>query len=239
MRRTSVTAGQKTDFRQKADAGIDAGVEEIIAELSLDRDIFQNVVLAAGDEIRADQKKTAKETIARIVSVGSKFQFLKTVEIVVPDNYNHDTRLDSFRTQYGGKFYYYNDAITDANYSAKATVRLVPGRKMKVKIFQIKGQVSSDECMTFLRSQKAVLTGAHGASLVWEQKKEELPVSRWSISFDEKDALWQDSDGHHGVPRVHRSSDGAFKFPLGDFVYPWDEALLPALLLPLILFLPL
>jgi hypothetical protein len=223
MSKPSITSGQKKQIKRVCSDGVDSGIEEVVFELGISEDTAQNVILAQGDRIKAAMQSAAKQVITEIAGAVSKFQLLKTVEIVVPENYDHDTRLDSFHREHGGEFYYYNDAVTDANYSGKATTRLVPGRKLRVKIFQIKTQVSSDECMAFLLSQKAILTGAHGASLVWEQKKEDLLINRWSISFDEKDALWQDSDGDHGVPGVDRDSGGDFEFFLGYFENPWDE----------------
>ena len=152
--------------------------------------------------------------------VDDRFELVNTFEIVVPEGYDHGKRLDSFGKEHRTAFYYYNDAITDKNY-AKATTKLKPGQKLTVKVFQIKETVTSEDCMAKLHSQKAILVGAQGASLAWEQKKEELPVNRWSVSFDEKNALWKDADGRHRVPLVYRYSDGDFKFNLGLFEIAW------------------
>ena len=141
----------------------------------------------------------------------------------MPEGYNHATHLDTFRKAHEQEFYYYNPAITDKNYG-NATTKLVPGRKFQVKVFQIKETVSSDDCLGFLKSQKAVLVGAQGASLAYEQRKDKLPVDRWSVSFDEKKTLWKDAGGYHRVPDVYRYSDGVFKFHLGSFVADWLDA---------------
>lgn len=168
------------------------------------------------------QKIVDEPKVEEVVKPTEKFELLNTVSITVPQGYDHVNRLDSFSKEHRKEFYYYNVSITDKNY-AKATTKLEPGRKLKVKVFQIKERVTSEDCMAHLRSQKAVLVGAQGASLVYEQKKDELPVDRWSVSFDEKDALWKDADGDHGVPDVYRYSDGGFKFYLGNFEYDWDD----------------
>lgn len=146
-----------------------------------------------------------------------KFELVNTFQIVVPEDYNHGKQLDSFRKKIQKSSYYYSGGITDNNY-AKATTRLKPGQKLKVKVFQIEGTVNSEDCMDKLRFEKAILVGAHGASLVWEQKKEELPVNRWSASFDEKDALWKDVYGDYMVPGVNRDSDVDFGFITGSFM---------------------
>ena len=160
------------------------------------------------------------KSVCDLSCVDDRFKLVNTFEIVVPEGYDHGKRLDSFDKEHRKAFYYYNDAITDKNY-AKATTKLEPGRKLKVKVFQIKETVTSEDCMAKLRSEKAILVGAQGASLVWEQKKEELPVSRWSASFDEKDALWKDR--YRRVPSVLRRSDGDFLFNLGYFENDWDD----------------
>ncbi len=76
--------------------------------------------------------------------------------------------------------------------------------------------------MAFLATQKAIHTGAQGASLVFDQKRDQLPKGKWYASFDEKHRLWKDAHGNHGVPDVDASSDGDFWFGLGYFEDVWD-----------------
>lgn len=141
--------------------------------------------------------------------------------ITVPDDYVHSTRLTSFKKENRKNFYQWNDAITDKNF-AKATTKLVPGRKLRVKVFKqiVSGTTTSEERIAFLKSQNAVLTSAQGASLVFEQKRDELPKGYWYLSFDEKDALWNNG-GDRRVPRVDRNSDGGWHFNLGYFEHDW------------------
>jgi hypothetical protein len=77
--------------------------------------------------------------------------------------------------------------------------------------------------MAFLRSQKNVFLGAQGASLVWEEKRRELPKGKWYCSFDEKNRL-PVVDGCHGVPCVRAYSDGDFSFSLGGFEGDWRDS---------------
>jgi len=51
-----------------------------------------------------------------------------------------------------------------------------------------KGNALIEQMVEVVR--KAVLVGAQGASLAYEQGKDKLPFDRWSVSFDEKEALW-------------------------------------------------
>jgi hypothetical protein len=103
------------------------------------------------------------------------------------------------------------------------TTKLVSGRKFKVKVFQIVENITPDDCLAFLKSQEAVLVGAQGASLAYEQNKDQLPVNRWSASFDEKEAL-PSIYACHRVSDVRRFSTGDFEFNLVDFEGEWGIA---------------
>lgn len=189
----------------------------VLDKAGFDADLVQRVVNSRGNKLAL----TMYAALPSGAKVDDRFELVNTFEIVVPEGYNHSKRLHSFGKEHREAFYYYNDNITDSNY-AKVTTKLEPGRKLKVKVFQIKETVTPLDCMAKLRSEKAILVGAQGASLVWEQKKEELPDNRWSVSFDEKDALWKDPDGDHGVPYIGRYSYGVFGFRLACFEGDWD-----------------
>lgn len=158
-----------------------------------------------------------------IIVADKRFEQVGEFNVVVPEGYDHTTRLAKFSNEHRKEFNYYNDAITDKNFS-QATVQLTPGHKFNVKVFQIKETVTSVDCLGFLKSQKAILVGAQGVSLAYEQGKSKLPVNRWSVSFDERKALWwDDSDGNHRVPCVRRNSVDSFKFSLGNFIGAWHD----------------
>ncbi len=147
---------------------------------------------------------------------------IKEFELTVPADYNHDTQIDTSakKAKKEKTTYYYNDDLNSKNF-AKATNKLVPGKTYKVKIFPILATVTSEDCMTFLRKQNAVLAGGQGATLVYDRAKDQLPKGKWTVSFDEKEALWEDS-GDRRVPRVHANTDGDFKFNLGNFGNDWN-----------------
>lgn len=156
-----------------------------------------------------------------------KFTLLVDLGIItVPDDYDHATHLASFKAMYRNdetkSFYYYNEHITDANFPNPSRI-LKPGDKLWVRAFQqvSQGTTTSVERMAFLDTQKAIHAGAQGASLVWEQKRDQLPKGKWYTSFDEEERLWQDADGNHRVPVVSARSDGDFSFRLGSFESVW------------------
>ena len=189
-----------------------------LKKAGFDDQLFQQV-------INSKRNKLANAMYGAVmggVQMDNRFELVNTFNIVVPQDYDHATRLDSFSKEHRKEFSYYNDTITDKNY-AKATTKLEPGRKLKVKVFQIKQTVTSEDCMAHLRSQKAIFVGAQGASIAYEQGKDQLPVNRWSVSFDEEDTLWEDAGGYHRVPHVHRYSGGDLEFSLGDFGDGWGD----------------
>ncbi len=141
-----------------------------------------------------------------------KFTLLVDLGIItVPDDYAHSTRLSSFKAKYQNdkieSFYHYDENITDTNFSNPRMLK--PGDKLHVRAFR-SGSTTSVECMAFLATQKAIHTGAQGATLVWEQKRYQLPMDYWYTSFDKKERSLEDTDGYYGVPYIHVGSGGDF-----------------------------
>lgn len=164
-------------------------------------------------------KRTDRDKLAGITSPDVRFELVKTLDIMVPDDYIHETRLADFAEAHRSEFYYFNDGVTDSNFG-KATTQMKPGQRFKVDVFQIKETITSEDCLAFLRSQKAILTGTQGASLVFEQKRDQLPKGQWYASFDEMERLWQDTAGHR-VPVIRAHSGRDFGFYLGPFGRGW------------------
>lgn len=179
-------------------------------------DLVQRIVNARGNKLAK-----AMLTTVNGEQTDERFDPLKEFSLTIPREYDHATQLSGFAKQHRKEFYYWNDSITDANF-AHATRKLEPGKTYTVKIFGIKKTVTSEDCLTFLKSQNAILVGAQGLTLVWQETKDQFPVGKWTISFDEKDALWQDADEDRRVPSVYRHSDGDWEFFLGYFGDDWS-----------------
>ena len=158
-----------------------------------------------------------------IALIDPHFEYVKEFQLTVPADYVHATQLATFEKKYRKNFYFYNTDITDAHFS-KATNQLVPGRTYIVKVFGVKKCVTFEDCMNLLQSQKAILTGVQGASLVYQEKKDELSRGKLYASFDEKGALWVDAYGLPGVPLMHRYLDNTYEFFLGYFGRAWHDA---------------
>lgn len=211
-------AGLQIDTLQKVRSGqITLGQWERFNNLSTD-----DREARFGDWKKPEPQAPAEST--------EKFALLVDLGIItVPDDYDHATALAKFGKKNRKKFYYYNEAITDPNFPNPTRI-LKPGDKLRVRAFKqvVGGSTTSEERMAFLATQKAVHVGAQGASLVWDQKRDQLPKGKWYCSFDEKERLWQDAVGDHGVPSVFAYSDGVFRFDIGDFEDVWrvDDAFL-------------
>jgi hypothetical protein len=160
-----------------------------------------------------------------VASGESKFALLVDLGILtVPEDYDHATRLTTFSKLNRKNFYYYNDEITDRNFPNPTRV-LSPGDELRVRAFKqvVGGKTTSEERLAFLATQKAIHTGAQGASLVFEKMRYQLPKGKWYASFDDKDRLWADNVGYHRVPYVRCHSGGVFEFILCRFDIVWGD----------------
>lgn len=144
-------------------------------------------------DLKRDPEKVAK-VLQDIVDDSGHFVNVKDFSIVVPENYNHERQLESFESENYSKFWFCD---TEIHYKfQKSATKLVPGQKLLVKIFQqigldVSRDTMSEKCLKFLKDQKSILTGARGASLVFEQRCDELgDENGLYLSYDEKDGLY-------------------------------------------------
>lgn len=185
---------------------------------------FNGLTKEDRDRYVVGEKPPMKSEI--IVASSDKFGLLADLGIMtVPAGYDHATQLVKFGEKKSRKrFCSFNDEIMDENFPNPSRI-LKPGDKLRVRAFQqiVGGTTTSEERMAFLATQKAIHTGAQGASLVFEQMRDKLPKGKWYASFDEKERLWKDASGGHRVPGVDAYSDGVFGFSLGRFEEVWDQ----------------
>lgn len=162
-----------------------------------------------------------------------KFSLLVDLGIItVPANYVHGTQLASFEVQYrnlkenGWKMFYgWNTSSNDANFPNPSRI-LKPGDRLLVSAYKqiVGGTTTSVERMDFCRKQPGnVWVGPQGNSLVFEQKRDQLPKNFWYTSFDEEQHCWKDSDGEHRVSCLLASSDGVFRWNLGILEKVWYD----------------
>lgn len=210
-----ITSGQKKQILRVLEDGLDAG--DLTKEMA-------DEILKVGNLLQAD----LKVILAKYSIADKRFgPAIKEFEITVPTDYNHGHQIDQFakKTKNLETTHYFNNALTSENF-AKATTKLEPGKTYKVKIIPItSGTPSSGDCMNRCRKEKGFIgfVGGQGLTLAQELKKEEFPVGKWTVSFDEEKALWQDSVGYRWVPRVSAYTVGDFGFHLGDFGDDWSS----------------
>lgn len=147
------------------------------------------------------------------------FDRLGAFDVEVPVDYNHDEQLKEFFWSTKGKsvkFRLDQDKLTDKNFS-NVTHHLVPGKTYTVKIFVIKEDVTSEECLILLRSQKAVLVGVQGLVFLWKNYSSKLPTEKNMVSLDDKHGLWEDRHDRYRVPYLSLEIDGGWMLHLGKF----------------------
>ena len=136
-----------------------------------------------------------------------------------------DPRLATFGRENRKRFFHYEEAITDANFSNPTRV-LKPGDELEVQAFRqvVPGATTTEERLEFCRRQNGnVFVGAQGVSLVFELKRNQLPRGLWYGSFDQKKNLWKDARGCYGVPNLVVLRSGDFDLDLECFEQPRDE----------------
>ena len=208
-------AGLQIDSLQKVRSG----------QLSLDHwERFNNLSPEVREERFGDWRKPKPEVLVDSKPI-EKFALLVDLGIItVPEDYDHAKQLAKFIKKNRKKFYGVNEDITDANFSNPSRI-LKPGDRLWAKAYQqvVPNTTTSVERMAFLEQEKMVVyTGAQGASLVFEQKRDQLPKGKWYASFDKPDRLWKDPGGDRRVPGVSANSDGDFYWDLGGFENVWS-----------------
>lgn len=193
---------------------------EGLRTLGFRKEEAQEVIKAGGK-----MQEHFRPILRKLAMVDQRFGLaVKDFNFTVPADYKHGTQIDTFvkKAKKLKTTRFFGNDLTSNNF-AKATNKLEPGKKYRVRIFPVLQTVTSEDCITFLHKQGAILVGGQGVTLLQDQNAAAFPVGKWTVSFDEKDALWTDSDGYHGVPVVHRYSDGDWEFDLGYFEFDWDD----------------
>ena len=179
------------------------------------------------ERLLGNQEEFEAEMLASIVKHSQsdgRFELLSTFEFTVPEDYVHSTEMATLAefAKNPEERFYVNSNATDHNYN-RTTYRLVPCKSYRAKIFGIREIVVLVDCLTMLVKEKAFLVGAQGLAFLRRIQKEKFPVGKWLVSFDEKDRLWQGSDGSHRFPFVGRYSVGDWRFDLDRFACGWDD----------------
>ena len=141
-----------------------------------------------------------------------KFILVTHFEINVPKSYTHEEQLDGFRFRNGPLFKRLSASLSDKTW-AEAAEPLKPGKTYEVKIFSFAEEVTYEDCKTFCESKGALRAGAQGLSLLWEMKKERLPLDKALLSFNNLDAYpteTKEKEHIYILPFIARFSNGSW-----------------------------
>ncbi|MFZ4500074.1 MAG: hypothetical protein ACOYMZ_01070 [Minisyncoccia bacterium] len=220
-----MTDGQRKQIRRFLRRFLEDGISAIDLEtFNFSKEEAQEII-EKGDLLQNGFKEFVIGKLKKLAVIDQRFgPALVEFDLTVPMDYDDDKQIDQFgkKTKKLKTTYHYNDALKSSNYE-NATNKLEPGKTYLVKIFPVLETVSSEDCMNFLKKQRAILVGGQGLTLAQDLKADEFPVEKWTVSFDEKDTLWSDSVGDHRVPDVYRGSGGGWGFGLGYFSGPWGS----------------
>lgn len=155
-----------------------------------------------------------------------KFKLIRKITLIIPIEFNHDTQLENFSKGNATSFNYFSNKITDSNF-LNVTHRLYPGKRYVVRLFVCMTEISSEDCLAFLRDRDDLLVGAQGLTLFFQLAKDIIPLNTWIISFDRRKGLylWQQSEKRQGVylvPAIVRLEDGTFEYTLPHFEGRWN-----------------
>jgi len=131
--------------------------------------------------------------------------------LTVPEEYEHATQLETFQKNHRIHLQGYNCDMNDVNFSRPSRI-LKPGDRFSVRAYKqiASGTVTSEECLAFLETLNSHYVGAQGATLVFEQKRDQLPKGVHYLFMDERNHLWIDNGGSIRVPKVQVGIHGDF-----------------------------
>ncbi len=160
------------------------------------------------------------------MNIDSKFgkDILKgTGVFTVPNDYNDDTWLDDFRNKTCDleSTQYFNPNLRSENF-ANLKNKLVPCKTYGLKLFRILEKASTQECLMFLKENKAILVGPRGLTLLQSYQPEIFIIWKCTASFDEKNLLDQ-QDNTYGVPFILRLSGNEWNFNLSSIEDNWQS----------------
>lgn len=189
---------------------------DMLRALELTKEEAQEII-ADGGTMQWEIKLILKKLSIRDKRFG---RAIKKFKITVPVDYNHDNQVDLSvaKAEEQNTVYFRLDGFSSQSF-ARATNKLEPGKTYWVKIFPILSAVNAvdgEDCLAFLRKQRAILAGGQGITLVYDLQKERLPAGKYIVSFDKKEALPEEVAGLHAIPRTYVRSDGSINL---DFSY--------------------
>jgi len=197
----------------------------VVAMLQGDENALDNIAEATSKSLaqKGENKRALKETDSgqgHLPVVDGRFKLVNSFEITVPKDYNHSTHLDQFRSKYDSDFTNYTSVISDGCFpNASAVLR--PGQRFLIKVFQVREDMSHEDCLSFLEKNNASLVGVRGLTLAWHLYEEEFPSGNYIYSLDKVDNLHWNKNFRRYYPGIFRRNEDR-----GNFELRSDESLL-------------
>lgn len=125
---------------------------------------------------------------------------VSTGDILVPEDYSHDSYLSEFRKQYASRHGFYMAPEVNSKNYPRASQRLVPGMRLKVSVIGIKADrpIPISHCINYLVKSGAVLTNAHGLALAYKTNKQLFERGYAYYGLDVKEMLPEDNVAYNG-----------------------------------------
>ncbi len=109
-------------------------------------------------------------------------------------------------------------------YFRDSSDKLIPGKRYGIKLFPVlEDNVTSNECLAFLKQQGIIFVGAQGLLLLQDKKPEIFLKDKYFVYLEEKDFLPKDFSGRRRLPFVHLGSRGWTFDGSANFDRRWDS----------------
>ena len=124
------------------------------------------------------------------------FEFVSTVDVIVPSDYDHDQWLRQFMERRGQEFVRPSSVYEKrASFTEEISTRLLPNQCLVADFYDIKTSVSSHECLDMVVAKNGLLLGTRGTALLCTHATSSLTKVGRYFSFNKEDNLPIFSDG--------------------------------------------
>jgi hypothetical protein len=134
---------------------------------------------------------------AAVLKQIENFKQLVQLDCVAPEKMRAGAVIKDAAETFASSISSRNSCFTDANFK-DVSVKIVPGQRYRVTAYQPRTRMHVRDCISFVRSQKGVMLGAQGITLLLPHLKA-LQKSIRYFSVDDEEKLWK-SSGSWRVP---------------------------------------
>lgn len=118
------------------------------------------------------------------------FEFVSSVDVVLPADYNHDEWLRQFMEKRGQEFVRPKSVYEKrASFMDEISVRLSPNQRLAADFYHIKESVSSCDCLAMVVDNDGLLLGTRGAALLCAHATSALPNDGVYFSFNNEENM--------------------------------------------------